>query len=253
METETVRPRVEVIAHLLLLFLCFGSFLLSFSGSQYAADCYNHLGAMEAGYVSDWHSSLFLSEMMLLQGWGSFLVGSPLTALQTLDWVAYIALGCIVLCLCRYVHVWMKWDVRFCFLSPLLAVCFAVLVMFLNRKFLGAIDYYFVTWLLVCVASLTFLRDKRKWLRFFCLILLVLSLIHLASFRRNALVLIPILLYGGVRVSSPSLHWIKGVLLALILSVVTMLGTSLLQNYLTQRKVHSVSVMMVSDLRVAAL
>lgn len=147
----------------------------------------------------------------------------------------------------------MKWDIRFALLSPLLGSMFAVFVMFLNKGFLGAIDWYFVSSLLVCVASLTFLRSKRKWLRFLACLLVLLSLIHLASFRRNALVLLPFLLYGGVRVWFSSLHWMKGVLLALIFSAGVALATSLLGNYLTQKKVHSVSVMMVSDLRVAAL
>jgi len=249
------RWKIETVAHLIIILICVGSFSFFFEGSQTGADVrLNHIPAICAGYVSDWHSALFLREMMALRSLGEFL-GFPLTPVQTLDFGAYIALSLSVFSLCCWLHVMMKKDVRFVVLSPLLSGAFAGSVIFLNQKFLGAIDYYFFSFLLMSITCLIFLRSKKKVLRvLFCVILFV-SLIHVISFRRNALLMLPFLLYGTWVLLFPQMRWIRRVILTLISSVLVAFLSSGLSLLLTQERgrTHSVFVMLVSDLRVASL
>lgn len=254
METGRRHCWLSVGGQLFFLLSCIAIFSFSFKGSGEAADVLiNHVPALQVGYVSDWHSSLFLREVALLRQVTAGLTGVTLTPLQTLDVAVYAALVCMLLCLLLWQDALMRHDGRYIVLSPLLAGSFAIFMIFFDRHFVGALDYYFLCVFLVSITSLLFLRSKKRGVKLVAAFILLLSLLHVVSFRRNALILVPFLCFGGLRLLLPYVGWGKIMSAGLSIAAAVVFSASWIGGKLAQQQTHSASVMLVSELRMAAL
>lgn len=207
---------------------------------------------IESEEVSDWHCALFLHECIILRKVVFYLTGHLISGIEVLKLLWYVATLCIILAFLYGTRKAITLGDAYIsvpyVLSLLLLFNFKSLILFL------CIDYFFIALLLIGICiSLSICERHSKVLQWILVILLLLILLHLGQYRRNAAVLLPILIVIAIHGIYPQLRKTKLYMISFIGSIVLYYGGhSLTRAILPTRYTHPTVMMLTSDLMVAA-
>lgn len=208
--------------------------------------------AIETEFVCDWHSALYLSECIYLKHILQFF-GWDVSGLHVLYVTWYITALVIFALLGYWYHV-LKRKFR---LEIVFDVVCCVLL-FANLRgvicFLS-IDFAFTAIFLLSLTLLYLIKQYRynKKMIFLFGALLLLVLYQMIELRKNAIVLIPFFFYCGILLVVPkSKNWLACICSVFISIAFYAVSQQITQKLFTDQKTYPASVMMMSDMWVAA-
>lgn len=203
--------------------------------------------------ITDWHSSLFMYEGRILT---KFLymagVGDPgFRALRLFWFISEIAIFFSI-------YTWIKklseYKSIYFLLFPLCSLSFLILADQTYCRFRFSIDLYFTAFLFVSITlPLFFYRIKFcKKSNVFISVLYIFLFLHIANYRKNAILLIPFLAAYVIAWRCPQLPTNK-VIHSFFISVVFLLPLYATNHLLPARRSHPPIPMLASDLKIAAI
>lgn len=191
---------------------------------------------IDSEIVTNWHSVLFIKEHILLKQFCDFL-GVPVQGKEVLQ-ITYFSLLifiCIVLSLILY-----KLSSKNCifFLS---FVPFFIAIYAINSYVSLTLDFYYIA-LEIAVIALTYLlyKTKTKLYKTGVLLLLVILIIHMGSYRKNSIFSISVIVFYLLPFVFPISKKISSTLRILISSLVA-LAASFAGNSLLETATSSVN------------
>lgn len=242
--------RIWVYSALCFMLLCF--FILARSDSHAPLDdVWSYAGAFETGNISDWHSSLFMYE-------GYFFLRiirifwEDAAGMDVIKIFYILSQICTAICLSYMLKKLSDHDYFYSILGVLLGIFFIVCQQ--TRLYLCYnyyIDCYFMAWLLIAITVPLLLPSKEPHLKALLWLILVIALIHIFHLRKNAILLVPVILPYAICISSKSStsRLIKAIVFAFLISV-PLFAT----NYcLPAKHTHSTLPMLASNLKDASL
>lgn len=243
----------------ILLFLCvFGTFFVRFipspSGEGMTCDATTtYAKIIETEMVTNWHSSLFMYEGIVLKWVLQHFVGGSVSGVNVL--YAFFWLFSILMCssmvilLLRLLSESRMWI--------LFIPAFSALACYGMRSISIGLDYYFLS-LLWCEIIMILLHyyTRGGWKRtvYACLILLILF--HLTAYRKNALLFVPVVIGYLMWTSAYVVRFVKYqkiLIWGALVVIFSLLSMKLLDSVLPVQKRYPLSPMMESDVRIASI
>ncbi len=200
--------------------------------------------------ITDWHSSLFMYEGRILTNLlGIAGVENPSFRALRIFWIV----SEIIIFLSIYI--WIKklsmYNMLFSLLFPLYALAMLIFRQMAYFQYMFSIDLYFIALLLVAITSPLFFSRIRKGKTNDLIIFLISSCIflHLLSFRKNAILLIPFLVTYSVMMRYPQLPTRKLIYSFFVTSLLLPFFYAT-NHLLPARHTHPAIPMVVSDLKI---
>ena len=213
-----------------------------------------YAACIESERVTNWHSSLFMYECVVLKHVAAFVCGREFSGTEVLwgVWVATAVLMAVAICVWAYTMLkkgnW--WSVA-------LPFCIAVTFNRVDDCSSATLDYYFVCllWCLFAVMCMHF-QAGQAMCRVFYLVLIFILLLHLVAFRKNFALSVPFVI-GWLFYTMDwfrKLQWRKQfVVWSTVAFVFIIFSMTWVDVLFPVRKCHPVSPMMESDVRIAAI
>lgn len=224
------------------------------TGAGFCADAQHmYARAIETELVTDWHSAFCMYEAIFLKKIVSCLLGytpGPFLVMGVLFYAAYI---CFIVSLCIWMYIASKKGMRIILPWCLSLISFASLYRYcrfsLDSAFVGCVSVAISLVALYCFFAL-----ERKH-RFFLLILILVSFVHIVALRRNAVFVLPVLVsplivYHDALLRRPIY---KAGVVGLVMLSSYFFATSFVSVVLPVKTSHPVCVMMASDMRMVAI
>lgn len=150
--------------------------------------------SIETEEVSNWHSSLFMYECIVIKHIASLLLGRGICGVDVLRLVwgglsllMLISMLCLGRRLARQSRVW---------LVAFPCCVYLVLNKTLSHLYPVGLDFYFVCLLWPMLAALVeYFSSESKGRRLAWLVVVVIVLLHLVSYRKNAALFVPVLMW----------------------------------------------------------
>ena len=243
----------------ILLFLCvFGTFFVrlipSPSGEGMTYDVTtSYAKIIETEMVTNWHSSLFMYEGIVLKWVLQHFVGvsvSGVNVLYVFFWLFSILIcSSMVILLLRLLSESRMWI--------LFIPAFSALACYGMSSISIGLDYYFLS-LLWCeiIMILLHYHTRGGWKRtvYACLILLILF--HLTAYRKNALLFVPVVIGYLMWTSAYVVRFVKYqkiLIWGALVVIFSLLSMKLIDSVLPVQKKYPLSPMMESDVRIASV
>ncbi len=208
--------------------------------------------AIELGISHDWHSALFLTECIRLKAFMQ-LFGVYPSGMDILYVIWYISAAVLVFSLLYAVRTITKHRA-----SSIIFICSAIFFLAANlRGYICYlyIDFYFAAALSVLLTSiyLTAKHHNSAKQRLILGIIFIITLYHIINLRKNAVLLLPLLLYIEGRYLFPHRGRLKHVLCSILIAIGLFLASNSIAKYaLSDCKAYPMTMMLLSDLSVAA-
>lgn len=203
--------------------------------------------------ITDWHSSLFMYEGRILTNLlGIAGVENPSFRALRIFWI--VSETVIFLS----IYIWIKklsmYNMLFSLLFPLYALAMLIFRQMAYFQYMFSIDLYFIALLLVAITSPLFFSRIRRSKTNDLIIFLISSCIflHLLSFRKNAILLIPFLVTYSVMMRYPQLPTRKLIYSFFVTSLLLPFFYAT-NHLLPARHTHPAIPMVVSDLKISAI
>lgn len=158
----------------------------------FSDDANRYASHIRSEIVSDWHSVLFVYEGIFIRRFLClFLPEVKGTLVLRVWWV--ISWAAILVCPLIWLKKGFSVSKKYLFQAPLFFL--GVLFLYLHKYlwFRYYLDLYFFAVVIVTLTATLFLSDRRGWVRNIAAILILLGLIHMPAFRRNAVLLMPLI------------------------------------------------------------
>ncbi len=243
----------------ILLFLCvFGTFFVRFipsptgEGMTYDATTI-YAKIIETEMVTNWHSSLFMYEGIVLKWVLRHFVGvsvSGVNVLYAFFWLFSILIcSSMVILLLRLLSESRMWI--------LFIPAFSALSCYGMRHIAIGLDYYFLSflWCEIIVILLHY-HTKVEWKKTVYACLMLLVLFHLVSYRRNAILYVPVVMGYLMWTSSYVSHflkWHKILIWGVSVVLFSLLSIKFVDYVLPVYEKHPLIPMMESDVRIASI
>lgn len=207
--------------------------------------------AIESEHVSNWHSALFLKECILVKKilWA---LGWELTGIEILEMLWYVAafiIWCVFVFFCRVAYIQSGRRTLFLFLCAFLTVinwraCFCYL----------SLDFYFTAVFALAVALIyALVKSRNLAIRWIACLLSFIVAYHLIEFRKNAVVLLPLLVFFEGLLLFPFVNKLRLFVYSIIAAACFWSVSGVLTKQLKNvEQTHPASMMMLSDLCVAS-
>ena len=205
---------------------------------------WSYMQQIDSGEVHAWHSVLFIYEAILFKNVISFFV--PCDAERILRIMWFLAGGGIWFSIMAMCYRFISHKFCYCISVFLFGLLLLVLYKFRYTFFFYYIDYFFLCWLLLCITSIIYINGKN---RKFWSLLFVLSALHVALYRANAIVLIPVLSYWFIHSFSKLCSFRLRAGLAATLTVLLLGCSCFVKEVLPARKCSPTAVLIASELR----
>lgn len=220
------------------------------------ADAHNYVPAMEANYVSDWHSILFYKELIVAKNicldvlnfiGSKATVESIFRKFSSFSIFAFLAvlsylLKRLINTNAIYCWVFVAWIVTICFIFPNMV-----------DHYWGNLESYNLVVLSMMIPIIIWIKNTSVFLRFFLFFILIVLCIHAVEYRKNAWVLMPIIAYvTAYQVNYLHSARIKRLVIFFLLLFSTYLGVVGVKCFIPHKEMHSSSVMLVSDIKIAS-
>lgn len=208
--------------------------------------------AIETEFTCDWHSALYLKECILLKRLLQ-LFGWDLSGLEVLYVVWYITATILYIQLCYVFRVVKEYFNLGCVFD----VASSLFILF-NLRGLTCfliIDFVFAAVFISSIIILYFISKYRhsKYGLVLCLVLFVLLLYQMIEVRKNAAILLPFMFGVGMLIVCPKIKKYVLITSSVVLSSFFWITSNFLTQYLfSDQKTYPASVMMMSDMCVAA-
>lgn len=211
---------------------------------------FSYAPAIDAEFVCDWHSALYLQECILLKKILNFC-SLGLTGIEILYVVWYLSAFVIVLLTCVMLFSFRK-EMK----MPLMLYAAALLLLMNMRGAISflCIDFHFVA----VIVSVLFVmwrakRTNRKKMQYLWMVAFLLLLIQMVEVRKNAALLLPFLFAVELYIFYPRFSKKCLTLLAVAFSAIFLFSEKYVSEKLfVDQKTYPASVMMMSDLCLAA-
>lgn len=213
----------------------------------------NYIKATENNYISDWHSSLFYSELVLLNQMVS-RVFPDAGAERMFIWLVRLIVFTQIASFSSLIAVLQKRSPTYTYLIPLWAVSLFLFNLFSRHfSYWGNLEFFFFAVLtLFFPAGRICAKQDTAWKIIGIVICTILS-IHLLDFRKNSILIMPLIWYAVAVAAFPSIKRWRKVLISVVMSVISIGSTLILTNQIIpSARMHSASVMLVSDIKIAA-
>ena len=217
-------------------------------GANYTTDAaYSYAPEIEGlKPVTNWHSSFFVYEGRLLK-WGlQTITGRPFSGFEIVAFMWHMAT--FVLLLCTFIFYFRSVKAR----RPVcVQLAMGISLVISARNSVVSLDYFFLTSAILSVLACMLVHTtNRRWVRMVALFILVITLINMANYRKNAILIAPIFFIFAIH----SLHNKKIFKLCALyfLYIVTMIPFAL-SLVVPVKKTFPTNPMIESDLRIAAI
>ena len=213
--------------------------------------------AIETGVVTNWHSALFLLECRGLKLLADSISETPLDGfvVQYIVWWFFylLMLGSMVCINCFLQQKDPLWVWGSLVFSPLCSFFATALG---NNGYYG-LDFYFASLLLTGIALMLLYRNfEHRYARFIVALILLVVVFHMASYRRNFIVVAPFfvwwMLSAVFNIQRLSVRW-RMMLCFLGVIMVYVIPNKLLETVLDVRVEYPMAPMMESNIRIAAI
>ena len=210
---------------------------------------------IETEEVTNWHSSLFIYECIALKRIACMLLGRNICGIDVLR----IVWGCLSLLMLISMLILGRRLAQQSWVWMLAFPCCVYLVLnsTLSHLYPVGLDYYFMCLLWPMLAALVeYCNSGTKRKRLAWLVIVMIVLLHLVSYRKNAALFVPVLmaflLYSAewfrmLSWGKKLITWCASVVMVLL---VAFSGTDVI---LPVKKVHPLIPMMESDVRIASI
>lgn len=233
----------------MVLFILIGCSLIYINlGSWYGHDVdFDFLPSLKAKQVSDWHSILFYQELIWLQTITGFSPEGTLLSFFTLSRFL------LVFSIAYVLHKVLRTDILNLALFPLWVAM--VLLYTSSNEFGGTgLDHLFTALLSMFAACCVSAYHRTGLARFTAWVVMVILCIHIIQYRRNAAIIIPLLCWIFILCAFHRKSFvIKGILATLTMCGILIVSWFAIPALIPSRTMHSASVMLVSDIKIAAL
>lgn len=199
---------------------------------------------------SNWHSALFVYEGIgIVKLWQMFIHGStpPKYGVLFIFWVW--SMITTYACLCVWLNKWMKIHLLYALCCLPLAALYGVRFLYIG------LDSFFLSIILLLATLVMLAREKRDVSAVYkivtgCVILFLL--VHMVSYRRNSLLLVPIVCYAFLPVLNAEMTKKIRILYAMIATVVCFIICGPITGIVFPTQyTHPVTPMLASDMRLA--
>lgn len=225
-----------------MLYLGIAWYMERFPLLFYIGDTRTYIENITDGYITNWHSSLFIYEGIAIR---NILQVFGVTAGGEIAFLCmyYASVVLILLCMSHWWYVMMRHHWGYVFV--LAGYIYATIILY--RYTFGSLDFFFIAMMaLYASVMLELKRFKKHRLLAFTLIFLIL--LHVVAFRKNSILIVPLLLWASCSYLAlfPS---IKKRLIMVAISSVVLYGLS--GCLPVSEKVHPVYPMLSSDMKIA--
>ena len=223
-----------------------------------AADGGNYMGAMDHDYVSDWHSVLFYKELVIWKKICVFfgdLLNLPLLHRTDIQFFLICAIFHIILAFVLFLLYKKLIEININYIW--IGIPWLLIIYFSKRylpNYWGNLESFNLICLSCSFIILTRLRNTGcvRNIIFFSLFLILA--IHIVDFRRNAWIVIPIFAYSIATQCSFYKHILfKRILVTATVVLAVFAGSYTVKKIVSHKETHSASVMLVSDMKMAAI
>jgi len=254
---------IRTIAFLLPLLLC--AALIAYSWLYYYCspllyDVEEYFGQIESGNISNWWSVLYMYECRWITHFFNLLPGIQTDGRAGMFFFS-IASACalcasfyIILSICHRRCAWLQlvYSCTLCTVIPFLLYNGTNY----NSAYIGNLDYPGTAFLVFAVSLSLLYRARMGWKKLiFLSFTIALVMIHVASFRKPFIVLVPFIVFYAAltQISSPSKKsYTHAAFLAVFLSVV-FFALSEISSSMPNQKKYPVQHMLMSDLKIASI
>lgn len=223
-----------------------------------AGDGGDYMGAMAHDYVSDWHSVLFYKELVIWKKICVFfgdLLNLPLLHRTDIQFFLICAIFHIILAFVLFLlyKKLIKTNINYIWIGIpwLLAIYF-------SKRYLPNYWGNLESFNLICLSSsiiiLTSLKNTGYVRNIILFSLFLIFTIHVVEFRRNAWIVVPILAYSIAHQCTFCKHiHFKRILVTTTIISAVFAGSYTVKKLVSHKETHSASVMLVSDMKMAAI
>ncbi len=208
--------------------------------------------AIELRISHDWHSALFLSECMVLKSFIQ-LFGANLSGMDVLYIIWYISAIVLIFALLYAVQ-----TITTLRKNSIMFICSSIILLAVNlRGYICYlyIDFYFaaaLSILLTCI-YLTAKHHQSMKLRLILGVVFIIILYHIINLRKNAVLLLPLLLYIEGKYLFPHYGRLKHALGSVFIAIGLFFASNGIAKYiLSDCKAYPMSIMLLSDLSIAS-
>ena len=206
---------------------------------------------MERGYISDWHSALFYSEL----SWIMKIVRSiipDIESTEVMKGIGRIAFIFIAFSVHYIVYELIKQNRFYLILLALFIVSLAIFNVMLAKDFFCNLSYFFLALLAGIFPLCKLLKSPRTLCKLLGIVGVIIICVHIVEFRRNAWLILPFIMVFLTRIMGV-FCW-KKQLVSILIVLLTVSGIDYLVNRMIKpREMHSASVMLVSDTKIASI
>lgn len=209
---------------------------------NYHGDVPTYIGNITDGYVTNWHSSLFIYEGVAIKNVLQVL-GVAADGEIAFLCMYYACVALILFCMLHWLHIMMCHHWGYVFVVG--GYIYATIILY--RGTYGSLDFFFIAMLALYASVMLELRNRKKH-RFIAFTLFFLILLHVVAFRKNSILVVPLLLWASCSYFAlfPS---IKKRLIIVAISSVILYGLS--SCLPVSAKVHPAYPMLSSDMKIA--
>lgn len=217
-------------------------------GANYTTDAaYSY--SLEIGglkVVTNWHSSFFVYEGRLLKWCLQTITGRPFSGFEIVAFMWHMATFVLLLCVFIFYIRSVKSRRHIC-----VQLAMGISLAISARSSMASLDYFFLTSATLSILACMLVHTtNRSWVRMGALFILVITLINMVNYRKNAILIAPIFFIFAIH----SLHNIKLFrLCALYFLYIAAMIPFALSFVVPVKKTFPTNPMIESDLRIAAI
>lgn len=205
---------------------------------------------MDSGYICDWHSALFYTEL----SWGvriaRFFV-PDISASDVMKGVGKVAFFFLSLSIHYIVYELLKKHRIYLMLLPLLFIALLFFNKVLSIGYWGNLSYFFLVALGCFFPLCKLLTSSRCFVKLCGIVGVIILCVHVIEFRRNAWLVLPFVIFFITRLIGNG--WKKQVISTLLMLLTVACVDSVVIHIIHPKVMHSTSVMLIADTKIASI
>lgn len=208
--------------------------------------------AIDTERVTDWHSSLCMYEAIFLKKLCIALFDWNISSFQVMGIFFYGAIICLIVNICYWICLCVNKYKGGLFATLLFSLAYIEL----DKRAAFSLDFSFISVLSMYITTLMlYTKVSIKWKKYLLLIGLFILLVHMAAIRRNAIVLVPFLVYPLINYEWKDKFklFYRFAVILLFSCAVYFSSNTLLSSFLPVKKSYPTCVMLSSEMRMASI